>query len=381
MPSHADSSTIERIATLMAQTGTDPNLVAEALHLPADVSLAAVLNGDHVMSLSDVLSVAEVMNVPAMVLTGQVPMDRNLATSLRLGLIEAAETPAEALSYARMLLDHLAVLDAWTQPTRSRLEGLAVSRDTHYISAGKRTAARVRDMLGIGDEPIPDLVDLVESTGIPVAFQSMPQGIHGINVRDDLPTRTLRAIMVRSEDWWVRQRYTLAHELCHGLYNDDGQVIVDKVDVPETLPELRAESFARHLLLPESALRAEVRRSVRARETVDSLIARLVVTYGVSREVVLRALSSDKQAGVHNLDGVRAQPVGATMAAGGLAAEWAELCRDQHESSGSPWLVERAVEAFSQGWVGAAFVADLLGETEEATMELLAEQGWTPQSP
>src|SRR5260370_36355003 len=167
---------------------------------------------------------------------------------------------------------------------------MGVDRSGLYTEAGRRTAGKVRDALELGDGPIADLVGLVEGCGMPIAFQPLPENLHGINVRDEQDGRVLRAIVVSSGDYWTRQRFTLGHELCHGLYDDEGQVIADRVEGPDTLPELRAESFARHLLQPARAVAQEVRAARDARGRPAALVARLMTTYRVSRAVVVKAL-------------------------------------------------------------------------------------------
>ena len=54
----------------------------------------------------------------------------------------------------------------------------------------------------------------------------------------------------------------------------------------------------------------------------------------------------------------------------------AGLCAGQSEPCGSPWLVSRALEAYSHGWVGAHVVADLLDQDVETTRDQLVAQGW-----
>ena len=66
--------------------------------------------------------------------------------------------------------------------------------------------------------------------------------MHGLNVQDEREGISTRLIIVSSSGPWTLQRYTLAHELGHSLYNDAGQVIVDLVEEPDRLPELRAEN-------------------------------------------------------------------------------------------------------------------------------------------
>jgi hypothetical protein len=190
-----------------------------------------------------------------------------------------------------------------------------------------------------------------------------------------------RLIIVSTNGLWTLQRYTLAHELGHALHNDAGQVIVDRVDVPEVLPEVRAEAFARHLLLPARALKSDVKQARREGIPWPVLTARLMVRWGMSKTAILRALENDELASTDDIEAVRSRRVDSLMAEAGLTGQWQELSEGESEPSGSPWLVSRALEAHRRGCVGTRVVADLLGQGVEATRRELAAQGWDVSEP
>lgn len=375
------SSPADRIALLLAASDVTEDELAQALGLPAGVSAHTVLAGDHALSPSDLVVAADLLDVPVTVLSGHVPLDRHLGVSLRLGTVEAPDVPAEALRYAEELLRFKGLLDSWLSGLVSPLAGVSMSTHKLAKKAGQVSAQRVRDGLGLGEEPLADLVGLAEKLGFPVAFRPLPSGVCGFNVRDEREGTVTRLIIVSTRDPWTRQRYTLAHEICHGLYDDDGQVIVDLVDVPDVLPELRAESFARHLLLPASSSRREVTRAHAQGDSWQVLTARLMVRWGISRAAVLRALVDDELAGPAEISAVRDCSVERLMAGAGVLEQWRELSAGQSEPSGSPLLVERGLEAFSRGLVGVSVVAELLGQDVESTREQLVAQGWAvPES-
>ena len=180
--------------------------------------------------------------------------------SLRLGTVEAPDVPADALEYADRMLRYRGLLDSWLGAWHSPLAGVGMSTDSYFVRAGCESAQRVRDGLQLGEGPIADLVDLAERLGFPVAFCLLPEGMHGLNVQDEREGVATRLIVVSTRGPWTLQRYTIAHEVGHALYDDAGQVIVDLVEIPDRLPERRAESFARHLLLPAAARKREVAR-------------------------------------------------------------------------------------------------------------------------
>jgi Zn-dependent peptidase ImmA (M78 family) len=375
------SSSAGRIALLLDHSDATEADLANLLSLPTGIAVRDVLSGMYGLSPSQLVAVADLLDVPVTVLTGQVPIDRHLGVSLRLGAVEAADVPAVALEYADKLLRYRALLDSWLGSRQSPLAGINVSTDGYYMRAGKETAQRVRDGLGLGEEPITDLVELVERLGFPVGFQPLPADVHGLTARDEREGAPSRAIIVSTCGPWTMQRFTLAHEMCHALYDDEGQVIVDRVDVPEVLPELRAESFARYLLLPVQALAVEVRQGRKAGMSWDVLTARLMIRWGVSRLAVLRAIVSDGLADEADLASVRDSLIDDLMAKAGLTEQWRDLSAGQKEASGSPWLVDRAVEAYGNGLVGVHVVAELLGQDAETTERQLADEGWTAPPP
>lgn len=370
------SSPAGRIGLLFQHSHVSEEQLARVLDLPAGVTAADVLSGSYELSAADLVAVAELLDVPVTVLSGQVPISGHLGVSLRLGTVEAPDVPAEALEYADRTLRYRGLLDSWLGASRSPLAGVGMSTDKYYVRAGRESAQRVRDGLQLGEEPIPNLVELAERLGFPVVFCLLPEGMHGLAVQDEREGVATRLIVVSTRVPWTRQRYTVAHELGHSLYKDDGQVIVDLVEIPDRLPELRADSFARHLLLPSAALKHEVTQGRREGLSWNVLTAQLMVRWGMSRSAVVRTLEDDQLVSTEDAAAIRGRRVNDLMAEAGLTEQWRALCAGQAEPCGSPWLVNRALEAYSHGWVGAHVVADLLGQDVETTKQQLVAQGW-----
>ena len=370
------STSATRIAALLE---SDPDLgggLVAALVLPDDVTLSDVLAGAYPLSASDLVAAADALDVPVTVLSGSVPLDRHLGVSLRLGRVDgAAGVPADALTYVDVLLGHSAVLDSWLGPVESPLAGVAMHTDDFRKGAGEKSADRVRRVLRLGSGPVGDLVGLVERLGFPVVFRDLPEGLHGLNVRDERDGTPSRVVVVSTRDGWPRQRFTLAHELCHALYDDPGQVIVDTVDHPEVLTELRAEAFARELLLPRRGLRQEWDGRA-PRVDLGVFAAQVMTRWGLSRDAVVRCLVEDGLATEEQTAPVSTARVAALIARAGLTDAWAAVCGDEHTASGSPLLVDRATRAYGNGWVGAWVVAEILGADLAATEAMLAAQGW-----
>jgi hypothetical protein len=106
-----------------------------------------------------------------------------------------------------------------------------------------------------------------------------------------------------------------------------------------------------------------------------------MVRWGISRAAVLRVLVDDGLADPAEISAVRDCPVDQLMADAGLLEQWRELSAGQSEPSGSPLLVERALEAFSRGLVGVRILAELLSQDVESTRKQLVAQGWALPEP
>ena len=114
------------------------------------------------------------------------------------------------------------------------------------FSEADMAARSLRDHWGLGNDPIPNLVELLEEQGIKILAVDLTN-IDGLTARvrrtqkSDVPV-----IVVNRKEWGERQRFTLAHELGH-------MVMTAKVD-----EEKAAHRFAGAFLMPAEALWAKI---------------------------------------------------------------------------------------------------------------------------
>ena len=116
------------------------------------------------------------------------------------------------------------------------------------ISEADRAAQSLRDHWGLGNDPIPNLVELLEEQGIKVLAADLTN-IDGLTARVRRAGKgAVPVIVVNRKDWGEHQRFTLAHELGHLV-----------MDVTTRLDEEKAaHRFAGAFLMPADALWAEI---------------------------------------------------------------------------------------------------------------------------
>ena len=111
-----------------------------------------------------------------------------------------------------------------------------------------RAADALRHHWGLGHEPIPNLVELLEERGIKIFV--VPLGsVGGLVARAGRPRLPpVPFVVVNAKDWGERQRFTIAHELGHILLAVARSLNAERV----------AHRFAGAFLMPAEALWLEV---------------------------------------------------------------------------------------------------------------------------
>lgn len=116
------------------------------------------------------------------------------------------------------------------------------------FSEADMAARSLRDHWGLGHDPIPNLVELLEEQGIKILAVDLTN-IDGLTARvrrtkkSDVPV-----IVVNRKEWGERQRFTLAHELGHIVLDVNARVDEEKA----------AHRFAGAFLMPAEALWAKI---------------------------------------------------------------------------------------------------------------------------
>lgn len=245
----------------------------------------------------ELIQIADVIDVPVLVLLGKVDPRVGLAAQLRCAR-RAAELDRpfrrlETLLAIRELVDRFE-----PRPQAEATPSVPASDAYRFDDQGQQTALHLREVLGLGARPVGDLEHLVGRFGLDVCTEPLPRNLHGLLVTSGTSTSTSASTpnsqvplpaavtLLNADDTTGRRRFTLAHQLAHLLfadarlavadYRDRDAATVDRRWTTAKLTELRADTFAQHLLAPDIGVRAVTSR-LNERDTHASWALRLVV--------------------------------------------------------------------------------------------------------
>jgi Zn-dependent peptidase ImmA (M78 family)/transcriptional regulator with XRE-family HTH domain len=289
---------------------------------------------------------------------------------------------AEATAADLLELD--ALLDALSVPGRQVRKPLLVDVDpgADPPEQGRAAAVAIRAAHGLGSGPIADVDELVEQvTGVDVVRREL-DGVSGFTAVD--PDRDVAVVLVGATEPAERQRFTAAHELAHLAFpGDPGHRIV--ADGPKPPREIRADVFARHLLMPLDGVRAWLTGNAVDEDGQDATVteaelAALAAVFGVSPLVALIQLEDLGRAPV-DVDR-QSLPTGRALAyRHGRGAAHDVMQRSAHAGRPAVRLVDRATRAYRDGRLGLPPLARLLGMDLVDARLALADAGVVPTVP
>jgi len=180
---------------------------------------------------------------------------------------------------------------------------------------GESVAAQERKRLGLGENPVHMLPDLLSSVGAWVAGVNLPKEISGMFLHE----RAIgTVILINTTHARVRRRFSYAHEYAHALIDRerDSTAMVSTKENSTERTEKRANAFAAAFLMPQSGVRnylsgidkggparqvhavygiagseqAEERTAPGSQKIVYQDVARLARYFGVSYQVAVYRL-------------------------------------------------------------------------------------------
>ena len=237
----------------------------------------------------------------------------------------------------------------------------------HMKTAGREVADKLRVDIGLGDGPIKNLFQLTRRLNCHVFRRKLHNsGVSGVMLRhDDFGP----CILVNYLEGYFRQNFSIAHELCHALLDDDHTVTVsfnepdDEQQEELRKREWRANTFAAHLLFPHS-----VRERLPLGDTEDDrfrAVKRAAESYHVNPIVVLYAL---QEAGRLSEEQVKGLKLGLRIskheqAAADMAAETTNVQQRLTrllEAGLAPEYVKTCLRAYREGEISYGKLADAL---------------------
>ena len=120
------------------------------------------------------------------------------------------------------------------------------------IQQGAMIADYERNRLRLGTAPLLDLPEVIESQGVRVGQLPLDDSISGLFLADQ---QNGLAILITASHSEQRQLFSFAHEYGHLLFDRQVKGTISRLSDREQLTEIRANSFAAALLLPEQGVR------------------------------------------------------------------------------------------------------------------------------
>lgn len=120
------------------------------------------------------------------------------------------------------------------------------------IQQGERLADEERRRLGLGNAPLPPLIDLLESQGVRTGVVDLPEDISGLTLSD---RKGGLFVFANRAHHCLRRRFSIAHEYAHVIADRDRIGIVSRASERDDLLEVRSNAFAAAFLMPEEGVR------------------------------------------------------------------------------------------------------------------------------
>jgi Zn-dependent peptidase ImmA (M78 family) len=222
----------------------------------------------------------------------------------------------------------------------------------------KKLAENFRDQHGLGDGPIKDMFELGHlAAGVDVISMHAAEAEHGLSMADPATGRAVVAVATTPHP--MRQRSSIAHELGHVLGGDLEQP--GSLTPGERSPdEIRADAFARHLLLPLDGVRRRFPQPKGEFSLAD--LSDIVQEFEVSPHLAaiqLRTLNLIDQATCTNWSTLSATYLATSF---GWLSQYRSLAADSAQPRAPQGLMTKAVEGYRRGVLGIIELATWYGQ-------------------
>lgn len=191
---------------------------------------------------------------------------------------------------ATICREHTFLEDLLGMPARGRVAGFAPAGPPPPppFQHAEELANRTRDILGLGQAPIRSMSGLFEDLGVRLVWTDrLPEDVHGLSLHDPAVGPSVIANLAGRRNAWWTLRSTLAHELCHILYDRQPAAplgIASRRDQRDDL-EQRANAFGVYFLAPrEGVRRLLMNRGCRPYELDRTDVHTVMMHFGLGKE-------------------------------------------------------------------------------------------------
>jgi Zn-dependent peptidase ImmA (M78 family)/DNA-binding XRE family transcriptional regulator len=269
------------------------------------------------------------------------------------------------------------------------------------VQQGEQVADHERMRMQLGLAPIANMAEVLETQGVRTALMDLPDDVSGLTLSH--PTVGL-FVVANQRHHLLRRRFSYAHEYAHVLLDRARFGTISRTADRDELIEVRANTFAATLLLPDegvrrfmtaigkggpSRLRADVFDEtgvveVRARAAPESRdvqlyeVAELADHFGVSRLAALYRLRNLRLIADTELDLLKQQEESGKGRHVAALLDLAEVDQEAARNEFRHRFLGLALEAFRRGEISRAKLAELAGMVDlgpEDVARLLRETG------
>jgi len=247
-----------RLRTAREAAGLTQEVVARQLGLPRS-SLAQVELGNRTVSGLELDALARLYgrSIEEFLAEGFRPEDSLVAIFRAEATFADAEEVARAVSDSIALARELANLEDLLGIDRAALRAPAYADSAVHskwqgIEQGTRAAAAERRRLNLGELPLGDIEDLLQSQGARTALLDLPQDVSGFALME--PSLSFLVVANRRHPA-LRTRFSWVHEYSHLLFDRHSKGTISRESDRANFSEVRANAFAAAFLMPEIGVR------------------------------------------------------------------------------------------------------------------------------
>lgn len=255
-----------------------------------------------------------------------------------------------------------------------RLTGRRIELSPLYTyKSAERVAEEERHRLGFGDEPIRDVLSLVELNGLHLIRLPFPEESKISGVFIYLETEGAAFALINSTQSPEQQVFIAAHEYCHYLKDRNKGPVIDNPDIfiDEFVSlyhprEIFAQVFASRFLIPPSKVKEIIDKDLSSKKLSFLDVVYLKLYFGVSTLDMLQALKNYEYLSLSKFEEYRKlDPSAYEEDFFEKSALEERRIKKRKRAVLSSRFISLALEAFKKRKISAAKLSKLLGTGED----------------